>query len=57
MTPEEEEEKEETSEEKVYSKSLKVGTLNVQVEITSEDPEDSLEKMIKNAVGIIDKYN
>jgi len=53
----EKEEEEETSEEKVCSRSLKVGTLNVQVEISSEDPEDSIEKMIKNAVDIIDRYN
>jgi len=52
----EEETKEEEKEDDKYTRSIHVSSLNVCIEITSEDKNDTLEKMKKLAEHFLDKY-
>ena len=63
---EEKKEKEETKEEEVSEKEIEeiklvqrcinIHTLNTQVEISSQDPEDNIDKLKKIAEHLVDKY-
>lgn len=51
-----EEEEEEQEREKI-ARCINIHTLNTQVEITSNDPNDTLEKIRDIAERLVDKYN
>jgi len=55
---EEEDIKEEVEEtaDKIVEKQVKIGTLNIHIELTSSDPKDTIDGLIESAENLLVKY-